>query len=133
MTTVRPEIVVEASVDGDEWRDYEFRWKPGDVGHRPRFVQPHMPRLDWQMWFAALDPAGNEHWLRTLLVKLLEGSPGVVGLLGDSPFGDDAPRYVRLAIYRYEFTSWRQGQESGNWWRREPMGYLTESVTLPEP
>ena len=58
MTTVRPEIVIEASVDGTTWRDYEFRWKPGDVSSRPRFVQPRMPRLDWLMWFAALDPAG---------------------------------------------------------------------------
>ncbi len=54
MTTERPEILVEGSDDGIEWRAYEFRWKPGDPGRRPAFVAPHQPRLDWQMWFAAL-------------------------------------------------------------------------------
>ena len=133
MTTVRPELVVEVSLDGRVWREYEFRWKPGDLHRRPRFVQPHMPRLDWQMWFAALDPAGNEHWLRTLLAKLLEGSPDVVGLLDSNPLGDRAPRYARLAIYRYEFATPDQGNASGAWWKRELMGYLTESITRPEP
>lgn len=133
MTTARPEIVIEASVDGTTWRDYEFRWKPGDVSARPRFVQPHMPRLDWLMWFAALDPAGNEHWLRTLLVKVLDGSPAVTGLLGDGPFPDARPRYVRAAIYRYEFTEPGEGADPELWWRRELMGYLTETVSRPAP
>lgn len=133
MTTVRPELVVEASLDGRVWKDYEFRWKPGDPQRRPRFVQPHMPRLDWQMWFAALDPAGNEHWLRTLLLKLLEDSNPVINLLGEGPFPGARPRYVRLALYRYEFTAPEQGRETGAWWRRDPMGHLTESITLPAP
>src|SRR5205807_2927415 len=54
MTTERPEIVIEGSRDGVEWSEYGFRWKPGDVHRRPAFVAPYMPRLDWQMWFAAL-------------------------------------------------------------------------------
>src|ERR1043165_1362206 len=56
MTTKRPEIIVEGSDDGMTWIPYAFRWKPGDVRRRPEFTGPHMPRLDWQMWFAALDP-----------------------------------------------------------------------------
>ena len=55
MTTTRDEIVIQGSDDGVEWRDYEFRYKPGDVMRRPRWNIPHQPRLDWQMWFAALD------------------------------------------------------------------------------
>ncbi|HEY5281768.1 MAG TPA: lipase maturation factor family protein [Polyangia bacterium] len=31
-----------------------LKYKPGDLNHRPAFVAPHQPRLDWQMWFAAL-------------------------------------------------------------------------------
>ena len=54
MTTGRPEIIVEGSDDGVTWHAYEFKWKPGDVHRRPWFVAPHQPRLDWQMWFAAL-------------------------------------------------------------------------------
>ena len=133
MTTVRPELVVEASLDGTTWRDYEFRWKPGDVSTRPRFVQPHMPRLDWLMWFGALDAAGNEHWLRTLLVRLLDGSPAVTALLGEPPFPGDRPRYVRLAIYRYEFTDPGEETAPRNWWSRELTGYLTETISRPGP
>ena len=128
MTTVRPEIVVEASLDGSEWREYPLRWKPGDPEHRPRFVQPHMPRLDWQMWFAALDPAGAEPWLQALLDGLLAGSPAVTRLLGDPPLGDARPRHVRLAYYRYNFTTLAERRETGHWWRREPAGYLMEAT-----
>src|SRR5437870_9099362 len=67
MTTERPEIVIEGSRDSVHWREYEFRWKPGDVTRRPGFVAPHQPRLDWQMWFAALDPAGAEALLAGLM------------------------------------------------------------------
>src|SRR5439155_18966036 len=54
MTTKRLEIVIEGSNDGKEWLPYEFKYKPGDVNRRPGFVAPHQPRVDWQMWFAAL-------------------------------------------------------------------------------
>src|SRR5262249_14845841 len=57
MTTTRHEIVLQGSYDRVEWRDYEFRYKPGDVARQPRWNIPLQPRLDWQMWFAALsDP-----------------------------------------------------------------------------
>src|SRR5262249_56543683 len=55
MTTRRYELVIQGSKDGVEWRDYEFRYKPGNVARRPLWNIPHQPRLDWQMWFAALD------------------------------------------------------------------------------
>ena len=62
MTTQRDEIVIEGSDDGVEWREYEFRYKPGDVARRPRWNIPHQPRLDWQMWFAALDDPRRLPW-----------------------------------------------------------------------
>ena len=129
MTTERPEIIVEGSTDGITWTEYAFRWKPGDVGRRPRFVQPHMPRLDWQMWFAALDPSGNQHWLAPMLYGLLENRAAVLGLLGNNPFPAAPPRYVRLAQYQYDFTTPEGGRETGAWWRREFVGYLTEPIS----
>src|SRR5439155_421489 len=81
MTTRRPEIVVEGSDDGRTWRPYEFRWKPGAVGGRPRFVAPHQPRLDWQMWFAALESCEENPWLVSFLGRLLQGEPAVLRLL----------------------------------------------------
>ena len=131
MTTLRPELVVEVSRDGVEWREQPFRWKPGDPGRAPGFVQPHMPRLDWQMWFAALDPAGAEVWLQALVDKLLDGEPAVTGLLGEPPFAGAPPRYVRVAYYRYDFTSFAEGRATGDWWRRELRGYVLESDRAP--
>jgi hypothetical protein len=58
MTTTRPELIVEASMDGESWKPYVFKWKPGDPQRAPEFFIPHMPRLDWQTWFEALNAEG---------------------------------------------------------------------------
>ena len=54
MTTKRPEIIIAHSSDGENWIPYEFEYKPVSLQMRPRLFFPHMPRLDWQMWFEAL-------------------------------------------------------------------------------
>jgi hypothetical protein len=132
MTTERPEIVVEGSRDGVEWKPYEFRWKPGDPMRRPGFVEPFHPRLDWQMWFAALDPQGNRGLLESLIEHLLDGSPEVLALLERNPFPGAPPKYVRLKYFRYFFSSQEERASSGAWWIREPRGNLTEPVSLPQ-
>ena len=60
MTKDRREIVLEGSADGVEWLPYEFKWKPGDVKRAPGWCAPHQPRLDWQMWFAALESSAGK-------------------------------------------------------------------------
>jgi hypothetical protein len=132
MTTERPEIVIEASPDGIHWTEWEFRWKPGDVRRSPRFVAPHQPRLDWQMWFAALNPPSARYWLGSLVQRLLEGSPEVAGLLEASPFPEGTPRYVRLIYYRYEFTDKKTRRQTGQWWQRTRSGALTGSISLQQ-
>jgi predicted DCC family thiol-disulfide oxidoreductase YuxK len=122
MTTERPEILVEGSDDGAAWRPYAFRWKPGDVEVRPRFVAPHQPRLDWQMWFAALGSLEENPWLTQLLGRLLEGSREVTELLASNPFPDRPPRYVRAMLYDYRFTDAAERRRSGAWWRRRVTG-----------
>jgi hypothetical protein len=84
MTTRRPEIIVEGSNDGRTWLAYEFQWKPGDVRRRPAFTGLHMPRLDWQMWFAALGSFWENPWFLQFLVRLLEElfHAGLCGLAG---------------------------------------------------
>jgi hypothetical protein len=128
MTTSRPEIVIEGSADGRTWTEYVFRWKPGDLDRRPGIVAPHMPRLDWQMWFAALNPQRARPWLERTMLRLLEGEPSVLALLDENPFADAAPRYVRLVLYRYEFAP--PGGDA--WWTREQVGYLTGPVSRDE-
>ncbi|HVH11271.1 MAG TPA: lipase maturation factor family protein [Gemmatimonadales bacterium] len=130
MTTERPEIVIEGSRDSVHWSEYGFPWKPGDVRRRPAFVAPHMPRLDWQMWFAALDPERAREWLGPLVRHLLLGTPSVVRLLGTNPFPDAPPRYLRLAYYRYRFTTPAERRTSGAWWAREFVAYLTPALSL---
>ncbi|MEO2137139.1 MAG: lipase maturation factor family protein [bacterium] len=119
MTRQRSEIVVEGSLDGRQWKAYEFRYKPGDPARRPAFVAPHMPRLDWQMWFAALGDYRHNPWLTAFMRRLLQGSPAVMGLLGDDPFDGRAPRYLRALRYDYHFSP---GSDDDAWWRREPRG-----------
>src|SRR5262249_23399892 len=75
MTKDRDEIVIEGSADGIDWLPYEFKWKPGDVMRAPGWCAPHQPRLDWQMWFAALETPQQNPWLVGLIARLFHGSP----------------------------------------------------------
>ncbi len=130
MTTQRPEIIVEGSEDGQEWRAYEFKWKPGELARAPTFVQPHMPRLDWQMWFAALRNYQSYPWYSHFMLRLLQGEPAVLDLLGDNPFPDGPPRYVRARLYIYNFTSWEERNATSSWWRREEKGLYSPVLSL---
>jgi hypothetical protein len=125
MTPARPEIIVEGSNDGVTWLAYEFKCKPGDLKHRPAFVAPHQPRLDWQMWFAALGRWQDNPWFGNFCVRLLQGSPEVLALLEKNPFPDQPPRYIRAIAYDYRFTSFAERRQTGDWWRREnPREYM---------
>jgi hypothetical protein len=126
MTTTRPEIIVEGSNDGVTWRAYEFRYKPGDVFRAPPWVAPHQPRLDWQMWFAALGSYQQNRWFTNFMARLLQGEPAVLRLLESNPFPTSPPKYVRARVYLYHFTSW--GERA--WWRREDRGAYFPAVSL---
>ena len=132
MTVERPEIVIQGSPDGLEWTAWDLRWKPGDPDRLPGLVAPHQPRLDWQLWFAALDPRGARYWLSPLMTRLLEGAPAVTALVGDAAFADAPPRYLRLAYYDYRFTTSAERAETGAWWHRELIDYLTGPVSLAD-
>lgn len=128
MTVQRPEISLEGSEDGRTWREYPFRYKVGPVERAPRQVAPHQPRLDWQMWFAALgSPPG---WLLALVVRLLEGSPEVVGLLAGNPFPDQPPRFIRAVLHDYRMTDLEARRRTGAWWTRERTGLYLPPVSL---
>ncbi len=122
MTTSRPEIVVEGSQNGETWLEYEFKYKPGDLKRPPPWVAPRQPRLDWQMWFAALGDYNGSPWFVNFMARLLEGSPEVLALLRRNPFPAAPPRYVRALLYDYHFTDFATRSASGNWWRRELKG-----------
>ena len=131
MTTSRREIVIEGSDDGATWRAYEFRYKPGDVMRRPGFVEPHQPRLDWQMWFASLGRYETTPWFPPFLARLLEGSAPVVGLLRHNPFPGHPPKYVRALLYEYRFTTSPERRATGAWWSRSLVEAYAPVVSLP--
>jgi len=121
MTTERFEIELEGSVDGVLWRRYDFRYKPDNLSERPRWVAPHQPRLDWQMWFAALSDYRRNPWFFKFCDKLFADSPQVRMLLARDPF-DVPPKFLRATLYRTRFTTPTERKETGNWWKREEIG-----------
>ena len=135
MTTERMELVVEVSDDRILWSEVPFKWKPGDVKMAPRFVAPYQPRLDWQMWFAALhpgfvpqrdaDPRYGMAWFGPFLGALLEQRPAVWDLLGEPPFPIKDIRAIRVVQYRYHFTTPAERQATGAWWKREQVGMFS--------
>lgn len=131
MTTTRREIELEGSLDGETWRAYRFAHKPGDPRALPGWSAPHMPRLDWQMWFAALGEHRDSPWLRRLMNRLLEAEPTVLALFAEDPFDGQAPRYVRARVSAYRFGDWDLLMETGQWWEAEPLGPYAPTLTRP--
>ncbi len=131
MTESRPEIIVEGSNDRVTWETYRFRWKPGELTTAPKWVAPHQPRLDWQMWFAALRGSyRNTPWFPHFIGALLQGKPEVLQLLAENPFPDTPPRYVRATLYDYHFTDIATKRSEGTWWYRERKGLYCPAVSL---
>ena len=121
MNTERIEFIVEGSSDGLNWKTYEFKYKPGDTYRRPEVVVPHHPRLDWLTWFVPSHPAFLP-WFEQFLLRLAQNSPAVVDLLEYNPFSDDAPRYLRVSVYRYSFSDPKVRAATGQWWQRQYLG-----------
>jgi len=120
----RPEIILEGLYDKDndvpaaeketnpskdveEWEELKlFRWKPSALDVWPRQVAPHQPRLDWQMWFAALGSINYNPWLVHLIQKLFDGCEPVLDLVGNSTITAQTKklRKIRAILYHYDFT-----------------------------
>ena len=131
MTTSRPEIIIEGSYDGEEWIAYEFKYKPGALDRSLPIVAPHQPRLDWQMWFAAL--AGNYQnapWILNFSTRLLEGSEPVLSLLEKNPFHERPPAFIRATLYDYKFTKRDERHVDGSIWKREKLGLYLPPISL---
>jgi hypothetical protein len=116
----RDEIIFEGTEDAvitgeTKWKEYEFVAKPGDPNRRPAFVAPYQPRIDWQIWFAAMASPGDYPWTFHFVWKLLHNDPDTLSLLANNPFPDKPPHYIRARLYRYRFAS--VGEKG--WWRRE--------------
>ncbi|KAM6214213.1 lipase maturation factor 2 [Rhynchocyon petersi] len=130
----RPEVVLEGSYDGQHWMEIEFMYKPGNLSRAPPVVTPHQPRLDWQMWFAALGPHTHSPWFTSLVLRLLQGKEPVIRLIQSDltryPFYKQPPTYVRAQRYKYWFS---QPGEQSQWWRRQWVEQFFPPVSLGDP
>ena len=124
MTSNRIELELVGSQDGIEWKPYRFKYKPDKLNERPQFIIPHQPRVDWQMWFVTLHPR-HVPWFGHFLEALLDNSPTATALLAHNPFPESPPRYIRVDAYQYHFTNFEEREETGNWWKRTPLGVFT--------
>lgn len=116
----RFEIIFEgtsdARIDGNtRWEEYQFVAKPGDPDRRPPFIAPYQPRIDWQIWFAAMASPAEYPWTLHFVWKLLHNDAGTLSLMAKNPFPNAPPHYIRARLYRYRFSL---PNESG-WWKRE--------------
>ncbi len=128
MTTSRDEIMLEVSENGHDWSEWPFHWKPGDPRRAPSFVAPHMPRLDWQMWFASL--GAPRPGMNNLIFRLLQGGSPVEGLLGPSPLDGRKPAYARATVWATRFSTAEERRADGSWWKRERKGLYFPVVSL---
>src|SRR6266699_2769889 len=130
----RPEIIFEGTDDtlitGDtKWEEYEFKAKPSDPNRRPPFVAPYQPRIDWQIWFAAMASPGEYPWTLHFVWKLLHNDRGTLSLLANDPFPDAPPHYIRARLYRYQFAP--IGDKA--WWKRERIGEWLPALAADDP
>ena len=126
MQVERHELQLEGSDDGIEWKVYRFKYKPGAIDEKPAFIIPHQPRLDWMIWFVPPRSQDMMYWFDRFLERVYEGSPEVIGLLESNPFPDKPPRYLRVQVYQYWFTSMDERADSGQIWRREYLGQFPD-------
>lgn len=138
ITKDRYQLVVEGTdaenPSEDDWQEYEFKGQPVRTDERPPQWAPYHLRLDWQLWFAAMQPrpGPRQRWFLAFLEALLENDADTVALLRSNPFSDDPPEQIRVLRYRYRFTTPEERNETGRWWHRERVGMYVGSVSLTE-
>jgi hypothetical protein len=129
MTTTRPEIIIEGSDDQVNWREYSFKYKPGELHRGLPLIAPYQPRLDWQMWFAALGSYEQNTWTGGLMYRIMTGNPTVTSLMNPPPFSKP-PRYLRALLYDYQFTTPAERSRTGAVWKRRALGIWFGPVSL---
>ena len=113
------------------WKAYPYCALPVALDRRPSQIAPYQPRLDWQMWFAAMSTPDQYPWTLHLIWKLLHNDPGALSLFGGNPFPDKPPHYIRAVLYRYQFAL--PGNSEGNWWKREELGMWLPLLSADDP
>lgn len=111
-----------------DWREYEFKVKPGDPKRRPAIITPYHYRLDWAAWYPWSQAGGRNEWVPHFIWKLLHNDPGTLSLIAHNPFPDAPPKWIRVMTYRYKFAP--LGNPEGAWWTRELIGTHIKPLSL---
>lgn len=130
MTTTRRELDIQGSNDGIHWKSYTLPWKPGPPDKPLPLVAPHQPRLDWQLWFAALGRFETTPWLQSLAVNLLQGNPQVLALFETNPFPDSPPKFLRILSDTYTFTDPIAHSRTASPWTSTPAAIHSPTIHL---
>lgn len=144
VTKERYEIVIKGTESSEinpdtEWREYEFKGKPGDVMKNPPQYAPYHLRLDWLMWFVPFSMHVMDHqivsggyslWFLRFAKKLLEGDAQTLKLLRMNPFAGNPPSFLRAEVYLYHFTTPEERKKTGAVWKREHVGDYLPPVNL---
>lgn len=131
ITTERIEPVFEERVAG-EWRRLATRWQPSDPTRRPRFVAPHQPRLDFQLWFYGLAwQRSAPEYVVNLIDRLCREPAAVAELFLDPPA--PAPEAVRLSYFRSRFTTADERRQTGAWWVHDLLARSPEVSCARRP
>ena len=125
MGKVRGELVIEGTNDDiiipqTKLKAYEFKAKPTDPYRKLPIIAPYQPRIDWQVWFAAMQRPEHNPWLIHLIWKLLDNDKSALSLLANNPFPDKPPKYIRVEYYHYSFAP--IGNKEGLVWNRRYIG-----------
>ena len=133
--------VIEGSLDGQTWHEFEYRWIASTERSPPRVVAPQTPRLDHFLLYEGygLGSAGfmcpfvggmYHPYLFTrcpplarVMRRLAEPDSPMLALMGRDPFADGPrPRWMRATLYTLEPTSLSERRTTGRWWRRQFVG-----------
>lgn len=123
----RLEVEIQGSLDGEHWREYLFKVKPGHPQRLAMMPEVHTRRLDLVFHQVALhhgNPRALEAhpWLARLAEGLLSNDPAITGLLDVNPFTEKAPQYLRLVTYDVRFADPVTRRDRGIWWVRSVRG-----------
>ena len=110
--------VFEGSHDGEHFEPYPYRFMPIGARSRAPVIAPHHPRIDHLCVYAGsgmsesdylgslvgagrpygFSPFSHYSWLHRLAQRLLEGEPSVLALLGENPFPQAPPSFIRVSL-----------------------------------
>jgi hypothetical protein len=128
MTSGRYEVEFQGSADGQNWVAYPFRYKPQELNEAPWIYAPYQPRFDWNLWFASLGSWREYPIIPNTEMQLLSNDQDVLGLVAANPFARNPPRQIRVLLWQYWFTTMKEKQDTGMWWRRELVGLYAPTI-----